>query len=488
MFEVGCIDFRTSPPTVFFKGLRTAQELDEIKELQDLDERFIYLMHRYPSRNNFDRLLGGGNRNYLRAVGRIKKALMLLTSKSLSEQLVFHSSGPSRLMVVHTADSGPETGDDDSEVVPALRLTYGPGIYRMVLSPRGMCIIINNHNFEYEDEPRHGSQLDVRHMEALFKAFLFNCFVHVDKTADEMKKILSEAAQSKELEGAECLVVILMSHGNRDMIQGVDDEELDLNNDVYAKFNNDICPALRGKPKLFFIQACRGDDWDDGTDAITQDADPRPVPVEEPPLSSPIGQTPLNPWSDMYIAYASIPGYISLRNRAFGSWFLSAVYQVFSEHAGTDHLEQLMKLVHHEVLQRSSDDAALIHRDEILSRYARSDACCCLQCAGNRLGSEDVTNLSFTSSRTVQSFPKVKSTDPMKNVVLLRGALKPELIEGTWITRLLNTEYYFASSILALSLIIAVLLGDKPLLQRYGEAARWKALIWILWHVVQFIT
>ncbi|KAL1466888.1 hypothetical protein MTO96_042440, partial [Rhipicephalus appendiculatus] len=117
--------------------------------------------------------------------------------------------------------------------------------------------------------------------------------------------------------------------------------------------------------------------------------------------------------------------------------------------------------------------AALIHRDDILSRYARSDACCCPQCAGNRLGSEDVTNLSFTSSRTAQSFPK------MKNVVLLRG---------TWITRLLNTEYYFASSILALSLIIAVLLGDKPLLQRYGEAARWKALIWILWHVVQFIT
>ncbi|KAL1469786.1 hypothetical protein MTO96_040865 [Rhipicephalus appendiculatus] len=150
-----------------------------------------------------------------------------------------------------------------------------------------------------------------------------------------MKNILSEAAQSKEQERAECLVVILMSHGDEDVIEGVDDEEVNLVNDVYAKFNNENCKS------------------DGGTDAKGHVAsDPRPVPAEEPQSTSSIGQKPLITWSDMYIAYAAIPGYVALRNGEIGSWFLSAVYKVFSEHAGPKHLLQLMELVHAEVLEK----------------------------------------------------------------------------------------------------------------------------------------
>ncbi|KAL1481716.1 hypothetical protein MTO96_050388, partial [Rhipicephalus appendiculatus] len=49
-----------------------------------------------------------------------------------------------------------------------------------------------------------------------------------------------------------------MSRGDKDTILGVDGEELNLVEDVYEQFNNENCPALQGKPKLFFIQACRG--------------------------------------------------------------------------------------------------------------------------------------------------------------------------------------------------------------------------------------
>jgi len=37
-----------------------------------------------------------------------------------------------------------------------------------------------------------------------------------------------------------------------------DDEELFVDQDVIEKFSDTKCPGLEGKPKLLFIQACRG--------------------------------------------------------------------------------------------------------------------------------------------------------------------------------------------------------------------------------------
>ena len=52
-------------------------------------------------------------------------------------------------------------------------------------------------------------------------------------------------------------VVVLMSHGNTGVIKGIDETSVQLRN-IYSMFEGHRCPALLGKPKLFFIQACRG--------------------------------------------------------------------------------------------------------------------------------------------------------------------------------------------------------------------------------------
>ncbi|KAL1478816.1 hypothetical protein MTO96_052365 [Rhipicephalus appendiculatus] len=214
-----------------------------------------------------------------------------------------------------------------------------------------MCIIINNCNFEGATERRDGSEHDVDRMQSLFKRFQFNCFVHTDKTVHEMKQLLFETAKSIEHGKVDCLVVILMSHGDQDTIQGVDGKDLNLVDDVYQQFNNEECPGLQEKPKVFFIQACRGKS---GGGAVADDtADSREEPAEM--LQR---RRRMATWSDMYIAYATIPGYKALRNKQIGSWFLSAVYTVFSEHANTLHLDDLMKGVHREILQKCSDNGA----------------------------------------------------------------------------------------------------------------------------------
>ncbi|KAH7944013.1 hypothetical protein HPB52_014301 [Rhipicephalus sanguineus] len=361
-YAVGCIDFGASRPAVAADTLRSFTVFADIEKDKDCDKR-IYLLHRFPKEDPPGSHSDATDHpeNVRLVEKRVRDATWLLSERPLPEQLVFldedNSSGPSHVVVVQTAQDGPETSDYELQVVPAERLIYGPGEYPMVSSPRGMCIIINNCNFECYDEPRYGSELDVSRMEALFKAFLFKCIVHIDKKADEMKKLLSEAAQSKEQEGADCLVVILMSHGNQDTIQGVDGEELHLINSVYAQFNDEKCPALKGKPKLFFIQACRGDDWDNGTYVkVGASSDAAPLAADAPLSSSLLRQKSIMTWSDMYIAYAAVLRYRSYRNLEEGSWFLSAVYKVFSKHAGTMHLGKLMERVHDEVLEKSTDD------------------------------------------------------------------------------------------------------------------------------------
>ena len=53
-----------------------------------------------------------------------------------------------------------------------------------------------------------------------------------------------------------CFVCIVLSHGDRDVIYGVDGKTISLDKLKDALVDN--CPTLVGKPKLFFIQACQG--------------------------------------------------------------------------------------------------------------------------------------------------------------------------------------------------------------------------------------
>ena len=54
------------------------------------------------------------------------------------------------------------------------------------------------------------------------------------------------------------LVFMLMSHGGPGYIEGTDGDLVYIDDDIIAPFDGDHLPELRGKPKVFFFQACRG--------------------------------------------------------------------------------------------------------------------------------------------------------------------------------------------------------------------------------------
>lgn len=356
------INFDTLATSLKDRGVLTKAMIDDIREHVDLEERNRRLLQRMPKRgplaySHFLEML----RN-----NEMFEAVSLLTGEPLPSQGI-PAARPIRVWAV-ASGSGPVasslqsnghvTVGDGSEaemmrVVPATEWKRGPDIYPMERNPRGRCIIINNYEFPDPEARRAGSELDMCRMAELFTAFHFECTVYLNYTAEAMKALLLEKAQEEQQKAADCLVVVLMSHGNKGTIYGIDNVELPLE-DIYEMFNNDKCPALQGKPKLFFVQTCRGKKFDIGT---AQYVAPDNADVGRTSSDSASGSLKRLPsWSDMYICYASVPGYESYRDQTYGAWFLSAVYKVFSQHACTEHLEKLLHLVNDQVTATCTSD------------------------------------------------------------------------------------------------------------------------------------
>ena len=55
----------------------------------------------------------------------------------------------------------------------------------------------------------------------------------------------------------DCMIVAILSHGIDGAIYGID-EHLVKVEDIVRYFDGQNCPTMAGKPKLFFLQACRG--------------------------------------------------------------------------------------------------------------------------------------------------------------------------------------------------------------------------------------
>lgn len=79
-----------------------------------------------------------------------------------------------------------------------------------------------------------------------------------------MKQAVKNFAEREEHASSDSTFVVIMSHGKRDAILGVHYHKTDNPSDafpvddIFHHLNSENCPALRNKPKVILIQACRG--------------------------------------------------------------------------------------------------------------------------------------------------------------------------------------------------------------------------------------
>ncbi|XP_047488847.1 caspase-1-like isoform X3 [Penaeus chinensis] len=259
-----------------------------------------------------------------------------------------------------------QVGDSGSSETDALRCTDGmpQGLVRMSVNrdavcynmshrQRGHCVIFNHRHFDQHTGlgERNGTDRDREQAQELFKNLGFQVTVYNDLTVKEVKKKLKGLAVDVNHSECDALAVVFMSHGEKNVLWGRDDT---FKSDyLFENFKADRCPTLAGKPKLFFIQACRGEKLDAGTTLQRDELDSGCQSSYKIPNSA-----------DFLECWSTIPGHYSWRNSANGSWFIQSLVKVLTQDSAREDLLSMMTSVNRHLILNFESDCPKKHEEE----------------------------------------------------------------------------------------------------------------------------
>lgn len=185
--------------------------------------------------------------------------------------------------------------------------------YNMTHQRRGLAIILNHEHFEIPSlKPRAGTMVDCENLCNALTHLHFEVSVYKDLRLKEISEQMDEISQMDHADH-DCLLIAILSHGELGYIYARDVQyKLD---SIWSYFTATRCPSLAGKPKLFFIQACQGDQLDGGVELRGR--------TETDGDSTMSYKIPVH--ADFLIAYSTIPGFYSWRNTTRGSWFMQSL-------------------------------------------------------------------------------------------------------------------------------------------------------------------
>ncbi|XP_047491827.1 caspase-2-like [Penaeus chinensis] len=207
--------------------------------------------------------------------------------------------------------------------------------YRIRSVPRGFVYVFNNQFIGQEDE-RLGAELDSENLKEIFTQLGYAVFLKENFRAQQIKDELDSIREDRRLNHVDALIIFFLSHGNSPYsFRGNDNKDLDLRS-LRRKFADSKCPQMKGKPKVFFANYCRGDrfqkriefdsahEYDDGS-------------LEAP--------------RDMVTIQAAIEGVKVPRSKGLGTFFIKCLCDVLRHHGRSKSLKD----VYHELDVRTQE-------------------------------------------------------------------------------------------------------------------------------------
>ncbi|XP_042345295.1 caspase-2 isoform X9 [Plectropomus leopardus] len=273
---------------------------------------------------------------------------------------------------------------------PDFYLSHCQQSYRMNSSPRGFALVISNVTFDPcaapDLDPRKGGEVDDEVLRKVFTELDYLVTVHRDLTAQGMRTCIENFCRRPDHRTVDSCVVCLLSHGVEGAIYGTDGQLLQLDW-VFESFDNAHCPLLQNKPKMFFIQACRGEEMDCGVEQIDGPARTCSPSCEQRDAGRE-GQGDANSRqrgdmgrpriklpqrSDMICGFASLKGTAAMRNTKRGSWFIQELNTSLRLHARDTHLADIMVQVNGRIKEREGyAPGTAHHRCKEMSEFTSS--------------------------------------------------------------------------------------------------------------------
>ena len=222
----------------------------------------------------------------------------------------------------------------------------------MTAEPRGLALIINNKTFNplLGHETREGSEKDVEELDGLFRSLEFEVQIKQDLGKKHLLSTLKEVASADHSE-YDCFVLCLMSHGVKGgyiLCTGGGSIHID---EALEMFNSVNCKTLEGKPKVVFIQACRGNK----EDAVGEKSKRKQCKLSADPSATAICDVQFDERAhrnaDFLIANSTVDDYVSYRRSSEGSYFVLTLVKVFREKRQDEHLLELMTSVNKDISQ-----------------------------------------------------------------------------------------------------------------------------------------
>lgn len=172
---------------------------------------------------------------------------------------------------------------------------------------------------------REGSEADLDALERMFQLLGFESSMKRNPTAQQFQEELEKFQQAMDAreDFVSCAFVVLMAHGLEGRLKGEDGQMVELEN-LFKVLNNKNCLALRGKPKVYIIQACRGEQRDPG----------ETIGDEDIVMMAKDGSQTIPTYTDALHIYSTMEGYIAYRHDKEGSCFIQTLVDVFTEKKG----------------------------------------------------------------------------------------------------------------------------------------------------------
>ncbi|XP_032664632.1 caspase-1-like [Odontomachus brunneus] len=206
-----------------------------------------------------------------------------------------------------------------------MSVTQDADRYNMNHKNRGICVIFNHEEFEIGGfDRREGSSVDAMKLEKSFGNLGFDVMVHDNLTHREVIDVLDELSNKTDHRDNDCICIVVLTHGlQNDMISAKD--AIYKTDKLWKPFTADNCPTLAGKPKLFFIQACRGEEVDNGVVLS-----PRSLSTTDS-----VSSYKIPTHADILIAHSSAQGFYTWRNPTDGTWYVSCLCEILNKY-GTE--------------------------------------------------------------------------------------------------------------------------------------------------------